>query len=139
MLVNILSHHALPITVCYPRNRTISVKEKRVNTNSIPHMQLTETFDEVFLLGHYINNGKRMKLMYFQPFSLKSRMFVLLSHVFLYTVMIDTFLAVSTKFSCILIIFLKEIKDVWQSLFPPCLAIAVVCGIQNRVLLVLNV
>lgn len=58
LLVNILCNNVLPITVCFPRNKTISIGRKRLRTNDIPHLQLTEAFDEVSLIGHYINNGE---------------------------------------------------------------------------------
>ncbi|XP_045181148.2 uncharacterized protein LOC123540306 isoform X2 [Mercenaria mercenaria] len=61
LLINILGHNKLPLTVCFPRNRTITLGDKIISSNRIPHLNLTETFDEVYLLGNYINNGEICK------------------------------------------------------------------------------
>ncbi|KAL4218084.1 hypothetical protein ACF0H5_022821 [Mactra antiquata] len=56
-LQNILMDHHLPLTVRFPKDRTITVGYSSLHTSLIPNMELTNTFDEVYLLGNFIVEG----------------------------------------------------------------------------------
>lgn len=49
---------SLPVTVQFPRDRIITVGSQSISTNHIPPLQLTQTFDEVYFLGNFINDGE---------------------------------------------------------------------------------
>ncbi|XP_045180961.2 uncharacterized protein LOC123540203 [Mercenaria mercenaria] len=56
-IYTILKENTLPITVQFPKDQTITVGNQTVNTNNIPSLDLIQVFDEVYLLGNFINDG----------------------------------------------------------------------------------
>ncbi|XP_053381787.1 uncharacterized protein LOC128549266 [Mercenaria mercenaria] len=58
-LYKILRNNPLPTWVEFPRDRVLTVDNRGMNTNHIPPIELTKRFDEVYLLGNTILDGKR--------------------------------------------------------------------------------
>lgn len=53
----ILADNPLPLTVQFPKDQTITVGNQAVSSNNIPSLELTQTFDEVYILGNFLSNG----------------------------------------------------------------------------------
>ena len=56
-LDDILHHHRLPCEVGFPKERTIVMGERTINTTHLPNMTLTGTFDELHFLGFSVCDG----------------------------------------------------------------------------------
>ncbi|XP_052764414.1 uncharacterized protein LOC128206160 isoform X1 [Mya arenaria] len=55
-IAEILQEQTLPCVVEFPKKTIITVGNRRINTNNIPEIDLTGTFDEIYLLGNYIDS-----------------------------------------------------------------------------------
>ncbi|XP_045181295.2 uncharacterized protein LOC123540378 [Mercenaria mercenaria] len=51
-------HHRLPLKVQYPPNDIIIMGNKSFNSKELPHLELVKTFEEIYLLGNYLVDGK---------------------------------------------------------------------------------
>ncbi|XP_053382831.1 uncharacterized protein LOC128549664 [Mercenaria mercenaria] len=57
-LYEILRTNKLPVSVQFPPGKTITCGNKSINTKHIPYIELTDTFEEMYLLGNFITTGK---------------------------------------------------------------------------------
>lgn len=57
----IIKNNILPVNVRFPKEKMIVVSSQSISTNHIPSMELTKCFDEVYLLGNFINEGKMLE------------------------------------------------------------------------------
>ncbi|XP_060569706.1 uncharacterized protein LOC132728112 [Ruditapes philippinarum] len=55
---DILKHNRLPVTVQYPPNDIIIFGNKRFNSSNIPRLEIVKAFEEIYLLGNYLTDGK---------------------------------------------------------------------------------
>ena len=58
-LSKIIQSHQFPVSVQFPKQRTITIGSTSISTNHIPAMELTQNFDEMYLLGNFIIDGKK--------------------------------------------------------------------------------
>lgn len=57
-LSDILHHYRLPVNVQFPPNDIILMGGKRLSSKQLPAMKLLKTFEEIYLLGNLLTNGR---------------------------------------------------------------------------------
>ncbi|KAL3891476.1 hypothetical protein ACJMK2_003738 [Sinanodonta woodiana] len=56
-LGEIIAKNKLPVEVQFAKNEKVTMGPKSCSTSNFPVLRLTHTFDEVYMLGNFINNG----------------------------------------------------------------------------------
>ncbi|KAL3891474.1 hypothetical protein ACJMK2_003736 [Sinanodonta woodiana] len=56
-LSEIIERNKLPVEVQFANDEKVTVGSKSINTSRFPALRLTHTFEEIYLLGNFINSG----------------------------------------------------------------------------------
>lgn len=57
-LYSMLATRDLPFRVRFPRGRTLQTSRRKIKTDSIPPFCLTQTFDEICILGNFVSKAR---------------------------------------------------------------------------------